>query len=395
MADTDRRLHILVLADGIFPFVVGGMQRHSSYVVRYLLARGHEVTLGHTITDKSPLPSRGEVTKALGISDDAPFHHTCIRFPSLGVAPGHYLKESYAASRILFDGFRPMLNQVDFIYAKGFTGWYFIEQRIRRKADCPPVGVKFHGYEMFQTHTGWRGWWEKLLLRPPVKWISRHADVVFSYGGKITDIIRSVGVPLARIAEVPSGIEDAWCLPEAPKRTGPVRLLFLGRFERRKGIGDLHRAVAALPSNGQWELELIGPIPPSARLRSAQVTYHGAVTDREKLLTIMDRCDILVVPSYAEGMPNVILEGMARGLAIIATDVGAVNLMVSNRNGWLLHKADEKLLTQTLTEAITVPRDQLALMQAASLDLVKDRYRWEAVADQLDKEIRRFSALKR
>ena len=46
--------------------------------------------------------------------------------------------------------------------------------------------------------------------------------------------------------------------------------------------------------------------------------------------------DILICPSYSEGMPNVIMEGMARGLAIIATNVGATSRMVSKENGWLI-----------------------------------------------------------
>ena len=50
----------------------------------------------------------------------------------------------------------------------------------------------------------------------------------------------------------------------------------------------------------------------------------------------MDNCDILICPSYSEGMPNVILEGMSRGLAIITTDVGANELLVSNENGKLI-----------------------------------------------------------
>ena len=49
-----------------------------------------------------------------------------------------------------------------------------------------------------------------------------------------------------------------------------------------------------------------------------------------------DSCDILLCPSYSEGMPNVILEAMSRGLAIIATNVGAIRLLVSEDNGVLL-----------------------------------------------------------
>jgi glycosyltransferase involved in cell wall biosynthesis len=379
--------HVLVLADGLFPFVVGGMQRHSAYVVRFLLQKGYRVTLAHFVGQGSPVPGRGEVIKALGVDADVPFNHLCIRFPSMGLMPGHYLKESYACSKMFFDQVKRDLNTIDFIYAKGFTGWYFVEQRIKGKYSVPPVGVKFHGYEMFQQHVGWKGWIEKQMLRSPVKWITQHADVVFSYGGGITEIIRSIGVPDERIAEVPSGIEQAWCVGEVPPRSGPVRFLFLGRFERRKGVRDLHDALRRLNPDGRWLIEFAGPIPVSERFVSPYVTYHGAVTEKSELTKIMDRCDVLIVPSYAEGMPNVILEGMARGLAIAATDVGAVNCLTSNENGWLIPSPGMENVLSTLQEVVSTPREQIIQKQRNSLVRVKQSFLWEQIAEVLDQKI--------
>lgn len=379
--------HVLVLADGLFPFVVGGMQRHSAYVVRFLLQKGYRVTLAHFVSQGTPVPGRSEVMKALGVDPDVPFNHFCIRFPSMGLMPGHYLKESYACSKMFFDQVKRDLNAIDFIYAKGFTGWYFVEQRMKGKSFVPPVGVKFHGYEMFQQHVGWKGWLEKQMLRSPVKWISQHADVVFSYGGRITEIIRSIGVPNERIAEVPSGIEQAWCVGEVPARSGPVRFLFLGRFERRKGVRDLHDALRRLNPDGRWLMEFAGPIPASERFVSPYVTYHGAVTEKSELTKIMDRCDVLIVPSYAEGMPNVILEGMARGLAIAATDVGAVNCLTNNENGWLIPSPGKENVLSTLQDAVNTPRERLIQKQRSSLARVKQSFLWEQIAEELDQKI--------
>ena len=81
----------------------------------------------------------------------------------------------------------------------------------------------------------------------------------------------------------------------------------------------------------------MGPIDESKQIQDSKITYHGPIFDADKLKDILDSMDVLVCPSYSEGMPNVIMEGMARGCAIIATDVGAVSEMLSGTNGWLLN----------------------------------------------------------
>ena len=68
---------------------------------------------------------------------------------------------------------------------------------------------------------------------------------------------------------------------------------------------------------------------------------------------IFDSCDVLICPSYSEGMPNVILEAMARGLAIIATDVGAISEMVDSTNGILMANNKSQLIMSSIMEIIS------------------------------------------
>ncbi len=93
--------------------------------------------------------------------------------------------------------------------------------------------------------------------------------------------------------------------------------------------------------------------------------------------------DVLVCPSYSEGMPNVILEGMANGLAIIATDVGAVGLMVSKNNGWLLDFPSVNNISRSLQQAIDCEDRLLDIMKRKSLDIVQERYLWNDIAIRL------------
>ena len=70
-----------------------------------------------------------------------------------------------------------------------------------------------------------------------------------------------------------------------------------------------------------------------------------------------DSCDILICPSYSEGMPNVILEAMSRGLAIIATNVGAIRLLVSEDNGVLLQECKPNLIFDAINNFISMDKN--------------------------------------
>lgn len=90
-------------------------------------------------------------------------------------------------------------------------------------------------------------------------------------------------------------------------------------------------------------------------------------------------CDVLVCPSYSEGMPTVIMEGMSSGLAIISTDVGAVNQQVSNQNGWLLSEPTIDLIYASILEAIKISDELLVAKKIKSIELVQKKYIWETV----------------
>ena len=66
----------------------------------------------------------------------------------------------------------------------------------------------------------------------------------------------------------------------------------------------------------------------------------------------MRNSDCLICPSYSEGMPTVILEAMASGCCIIASDVGAVRCIVDKNNGWLISPGNTYELRQSILEVI-------------------------------------------
>jgi glycosyltransferase involved in cell wall biosynthesis len=373
-------MKILIITDGIFPFVVGGMQKHSFYLAKFLALQNHTITVVHCVAHDKELPSEMEVRSAMELPAYAPVESIALHFPKPGAMPGHYLKESYQYSKHVYNRIKDRLNDFDFIYAKGFAAWYLLHEKSKGMS-MPPVGVKFHGYEMFQPAGSLKTKLEAWMLRGPVKWNNLQADYVFSYGGKITTLIKEkIGVATNKIIEIPTGIESAWCLNELPNSTeGPLNFVFIGRYERRKGVEELTEVLADLVGKYAFQMHFIGPIPPTKKIQSEQVIYHGQITNKEEIQKILDNCQVLVTPSHSEGMPNVIMEGMARGLAVLATDVGAVPVVVSEANGWLLAPRDKVALKQTIEAICSFGSADIQLKRLASLAKIKEFY-WENIA---------------
>ena len=94
---------------------------------------------------------------------------------------------------------------------------------------------------------------------------------------------------------------------------------------------------------------------------------------------------MLLCPSYSEGMPNVILEAMSRGLIIIATDVGAVNVLVSSKNGILIKNPKHENILVAMKTLLKADNETLLKMKKFSVNMVKSSFTWEKVVNYLIK----------
>lgn len=409
-------MKIALLTDGIAPYVVGGMQRHSYFIAKYLARNKVYVDLYHCSSDHAHDIRKLEVFTE---EEKIFIRSIVIDFPEKDLIPrvlsplflrkrteipwrlpGHYLRRSYHYAERIFQILEKNLDGVDFIYVKGFAGWKLLEAKnnsfpLKKSGEKIPVGIKFHGLNMFQKPPSFRGWMEQWMFRPAVKFNLRQSDYVFSYGGKITDITRTTGIESSKIIEIPTGIDHDWLMEKSNRRVGDTtRFLYAGRYERLKGIEEISKSVKNLNSGkyaGSFEFHFVGPIPQHRKIKAANVFYHGSITDSKLLKEQFSQCDFLVCPSYSEGMPNVILEAMARGLAIIATDVGAVNCMVNHDNGFLLEQCTVKNIEDAMIEALTVSEEKLSVLKNNSLKKIRENFLWETIARKLIAEIEKIT----
>ncbi|WP_109107680.1 glycosyltransferase [Azospirillum sp. TSO35-2] len=168
---------------------------------------------------------------------------------------------------------------------------------------------------------------------------------------------------------------------------GPL-FIAVGRLSAEKGFADLIDAFAIFGrSDPRAALAIVGGGELMGALR-AQVAGHGldgrvflpgARTDVPELLAASD---VFVMPSHWEGMPVAVLEAMAAGLPVVATRVGDLPNLVSDRTGLLVEPQDPAALAGALSSIAGTP-DRWAPLGRAGKRLVDERYSPDVWASRL------------
>jgi glycosyltransferase involved in cell wall biosynthesis len=231
-------------------------------------------------------------------------------------APGHPLLHLHLAANT------STLRKVIIAYVARFLGLTYL--------------IHLHDpvYEVFYTNlTPW--------ARSAVKSMFAHAARVIVLGTPAAlTVARVLGVPSERIDIVPNAVPGPGRsrLERSNDQAGEPRIIFLGQLQRRKGVGDLIDAlarpeVAAL----RWSAVFAGGGPDQVAYEAqmvrlglkGRIEFPGWLTEGA-VRALLDSADILVLPSYAEEMAMSVLEGMAFGLCIVCTPVGALAEVVAD-----------------------------------------------------------------
>lgn len=121
--------------------------------------------------------------------------------------------------------------------------------------------------------------------------------------------------------------------PKDYSNLGQLKISVLGRLEGEKGHKDLLKALTRLD---KVSVDIIGDgtlrkdLEHFVSINHLNVSFHGAITDRKRIFSILRRSDLFVLPSHTEGMPRALLEAMACGLPCVASDVGGIPEIIEN-----------------------------------------------------------------
>jgi len=170
-----------------------------------------------------------------------------------------------------------------------------------------------------------------------------------------------------------------------------TQVVFMAEFIPRKGIEELCEAITLLNNEGSTN-DFCFTIAGDGELRDLvedvnkkydNVEYVGFVSG-DKKLDILAASDISVLPTYSEGMPFGILEGMAMKNAIVSTPVTSIPECVEDGvNGFLVEPGNAKELAEALRKLIDDP--QLVWeMGETNRELMQEEYSWDVIAEQLE-----------
>jgi glycosyltransferase involved in cell wall biosynthesis len=196
-----------------------------------------------------------------------------------------------------------------------------------------------------------------------------------------------------RLKVVHCGIEPAvFPADPAPIPTGPLRLVSIGRFAEQKGQMVLIQAMAELrETHPDIHLTLVGDGDMRGALETAISTFglKDTVTLTGWLDEVGVRSEItaahaLVMPSFAEGLPMVVMESMACARPVIATYIAGIpELVQPGLTGWLVPAGDVSALADAMRELAATPPETLAEMGAAGRLRVLERHDSDTEARKL------------
>ncbi|MEM0953558.1 MAG: glycosyltransferase family 4 protein [Pseudomonadota bacterium] len=161
---------------------------------------------------------------------------------------------------------------------------------------------------------------------------------------------------LAQVTAVPFGVDDRWYkIDRTPEK--PFRWLVVQRVTRDK-MGPLFSWGDSLFSGGQRELHLIGPNQENLSIPD-WVHYHGAASpDALAQDWFPEAAGLLTLSEHSEGRPQVILESMAAGLPVIASDLPAHRDVISSgKTGWIVNNETSFREAVSALEQIPAQRD--------------------------------------
>lgn len=254
-----------------------------------------------------------------------------------------------------------------------------------------PYVVKVHGSDL-NVQANYR------LRRPQIASALRGARAVVAVSSALAGKARALGAAKDRVHLLYNGVDGARFRPgdqatarDALDLPSDARLvLYVGNLKESKGCLDLLEAFpAVLARHAGARLAFVGtgPAGPVLARRAHQLGIAERVQlagarPHDELPTWMQAADLLSLPSHNEGVPNVVLEAMACGLPVVASDVGGIPEVLPAHAGVLVQAHAPEALALALADALERDWQREAIIEHAGT------FRWDDNVQRLDRILR-------
>lgn len=276
--------------------------------------------------------------------------------------------------------------------------------RACRAAEVPYV-VSTHGFneigrghEIYGFGTAKRLAWRKLAYEP-VAQVARGAAAVFALSPADRPILDAMGASGDDAHLVPNGVATPdppdvkhdralyARLGIPPERTdGRLTCLFLANHTPNKGLPVLFAAFRALDCpfrlivGGERRPEIDYATPAAGLGPGQEIVVTGRLADRE-IPALMRRSDVFVFPTLADTLPLVVLEAMAHGLPVVASDVGGIPYQLAEDAGVLVPAGDAAALAAAVGALADDPARRARMAESARNRVLRE-FTWEAAAER-------------
>ena len=369
-----RLMKIALISPYDFPYP-GGVTEHIIALAKGARQRGHEVHIlaacsgwhGESIPQTRPVTRR-----VLSI----PIAGAVAR---VGLSPLSYARIKRILQREAFD-----VLHLHEPLTPSITWWALLHARVLPQAVT--IGT-FHAYHE-------RPNWLYAHSRPIFGKFFRRLDSLIAVSGAAYNFAYRLFPGDYRI--IPNGVDlsrfgrDRRMSEDDPNR--PPTILFVGRLDKRKGFQNLLEAYFRLkPDYPRLRLQVVGPFAPREcapyqKIAEAQhvtgIEFVGYVSS-ERLPTFYHQADIFCAPSLGyESFGIVLLEAMAAGLPIVASNIAGYRTVLSDgQEGRLTPPGQTECLTDALRQLLNQPQQRREMGQRGRLKA--SQYSWDQIVDQI------------
>lgn len=218
-------------------------------------------------------------------------------------------------------------------------------------------------------------------------------DKVFAITKWEIPYLEKLGVNKDKIEYVPNGVSEEYFSHIKSKKK--KKILYAGRIAP---IKNLEVVVKALKDIKEINLEIFGPAEKSYLEKLKKLIRELNLEDRIKMtlktynrkehVKELDKAEFFILPSKSEGMPQSLIESMAAGKVVIASDIPAhQDLMENGKNGFLFKNNDEKDLAETIKKIMKMNDLELKNIGDNARKSV-EQFKWSKIIDKIDKLIR-------
>ncbi len=370
---------ILVFCPYYFPHV-GGLESHADEFNKFISKRGYEITV---FTPRLPIdtPERDLRYKNVNI----------VRFPAFELIPNWFLPKFWQKD------YRNLINE---LYKKNFdlvisrTRFFFtslMALTYSQKRKIKWMHIE-HGSDFVQLSNKLHSFIAKLFDNTCGRLILKKANIVVANSKASAEFCKKI-YPNRKYHVIFRGIEIDEIENIAPdkgilnKFKDLVKIVYTGRLIDGKGVPDLLSAVSKLKINN-WVLFIVGSGPQKINLEEKakdlkianKVIFFGQ-KNKEGLIGILKTSDIVVNPSYTEGLPTSVIEAAICSKAIIATNVGGTKEIISDSSGILIPARNSSILADKIAQ-LAHNKELRTKLGNQAREEVKYKFSWDTSIDK-------------